>query len=145
MKISPQGLTFIRQFEGFSPLPYRCPAGYWTVGYGHVLTSRERSSMQQVTPEAALIILEHDVRIAEQSVTWLINVPLRQNQFDALVSFTYNLGAAALQRSTLRRVINRGDHTNAPREFERWVWAAGHKLPGLIRRRQAEAWVYQKN
>jgi GH24 family phage-related lysozyme (muramidase) len=64
---------------------------------------------------------------------------------DALVSFTYNLGAAALQRSRLRRVINRGEHASAPREFERWVWAAGHKLPGLVRRRHAEGMLYSIN
>lgn len=87
-------------------------------------------------------LLASDVRKAEEAIGRLIAVSLRQNQFDALVSFTFNLGAAVLQRSTLRRVINRGEHEAAPAELMRWVWAGGRKLPGLVRRRAAEARMY---
>lgn len=68
----------------------------------------------------------------------LIKVPLTDGQFDALVSFTFNLGSGALQRSTLRRKVNREEHADVPREFLRWVWAGGKKLKGLIKRREAE-------
>jgi lysozyme len=83
-----------------------------------------------------------DVQTAERAVLRLITVPLTDGQFDALVSFTFNLGAGALQRSTLRRKINRGDHANVPAEFRKWVWAGGRKLEGLVRRREAEAALY---
>ena len=72
----------------------------------------------------------------------LISVPLTGGQFDALVSFTFNLGAGALQRSTLRRKVNRGEHQAVPAELMKWVWAAGKRLPGLVRRRKSEALVY---
>ena len=72
----------------------------------------------------------------------LIQVPLEDGQFDAICSFTFNLGAGALQRSTLRRKANREEHGAVPREFRRWVWAGGRKLKGLIRRREAEAELY---
>ena len=72
----------------------------------------------------------------------LINVPLTDGQFDALASFTYNLGGGALQRSTLRRKINREEHADVPEQFMRWVWAGGRKLKGLVRRREAESDLY---
>ena len=72
----------------------------------------------------------------------LISVPLTVGQFDALVSFTFNLGAGALQRSTLRRKVNLGEHESVPAELMKWVWAAGKRLPGLVRRRQAEGAAY---
>lgn len=81
---------------------------------------------------------------AERAVLRLISVPLTDGQFDALVSFTFNLGAGALQRSTLRRKVNREEHEDVPAEFLRWVWAGGRKLNGLIRRRRAEATLYQR-
>ena len=77
--------------------------------------------------------------MAERAVLRLIRVRLADDQFDALVSFTFNLGAGALQRSTLRRKVNREEHGEVPPEFMRWVWAGGRKLKGLIRRRAAEA------
>ena len=73
----------------------------------------------------------------------LITAPLSNGQFDALVSFTFNLGAGALQRSTLRRKVNREEHADVPAELMKWVWAGGRKLKGLVKRRQAEASLYQ--
>ncbi len=72
----------------------------------------------------------------------LISAPLSDGRFDALTSFTFNLGGGALQRSTLRRRVNREEHDDVPDEFRKWVWGGGHKLPGLIRRREAEAMTY---
>jgi GH24 family phage-related lysozyme (muramidase) len=144
MRTSSQGLSLITRFEGFSPKPYRCPAGWWTIGYGHVITAHERESLREVDADRALALLQADVGQAEAAITRLIEVPLAQSQFDALVSFTFNLGAGALQRSTLRRVINREAHEQVPHELMKWVWASGRKLPGLIRRRVAEGELYQR-
>ena len=77
-----------------------------------------------------------------RAVLRLIRVPLEDGRFGALCSFTFNLGAGALQRSTLRRRVNREEHEAVPRELRRWVWAGGRKLKGLIRRREAEAALY---
>lgn len=123
------------------PAPYLCPAGYWTVGYGHLLQKYE--PMQMTEAEASLLLLA-DMRFAEAAVERLIQTPLTQPQFDALVSFTFNLGAGALQRSTLRRKVNRGEHHEVPAELEKWVFAGGKRLSGLVARRKAEADLYMK-
>lgn len=138
-KISKTGLDLIKKFEGFSPSVYICPAGYPTIGYGHVIKPQQREQFAgNITTEEAEALLRQDVEAAERAVLRLITVPLTDGQFDALVSFTFNLGAGALQRSTLRRKVNRGDHAVVPAEFRKWVWAGGRKLEGLVRRRSAE-------
>jgi len=142
--ISKEGLALIERFEGFAVMPYRCPAGYITVGYGHVVRAGEDFSAG-LTAEAARTLLARDVQVAEAAVRRLIAVPLTQGQFDALVSFTFNLGAGALQRSTLRRKINRGDHADVPQELAKWVFAGGRALRGLVLRRKAEAALYVQN
>lgn len=141
--VTEAGLNLIKRFEGFSPTIYICPAGYPTIGYGHVLLAHEREQFKAgLTLAEATELLRKDVGIAELAVLRLISVPLTDGQFDALVSFTFNLGAGALQRSTLRRRVNRGEHESIPAELMKWVWAAGRKLPGLVRRRQAEGAFY---
>ena len=142
MKISENGLNLIKHFEGFSESPYLCPAGYFTIGYGHVIGEAERTTLSRVSAAEAEDFLKMDARIAEQAVSRLIDVLLTQNQFDALVSFTFNLGAACLQRSTLRQVLNRGEYEAAPAQMQRFVWGGGRKLPGLIRRRAAEGALF---
>jgi lysozyme len=139
--ITEDGLRLIRRFEGFSAIPYLCPAGYLTVGYGHVVKN-PAAFRQPITEDEATEILVLDIQKAEKAVLRLITVPLSDGQFDALVSFTFNLGSGALQRSTLRRKVNREDHAEVPAEFLRWVWAGGKKLKGLIHRREAEAALY---
>lgn len=139
--ITPEGLALIRQFEGFSATPYRCPGGYLTIGYGHVV--RDASAITApITRQQAVLLLKEDVRQAQLAALRLIHVPLTDGQYDALVSFTFNLGAGALQRSTLRRVVNREAHAEVPDQLRRWVWADGRRLAGLIRRREAEAARY---
>lgn len=141
--VTEAGLGLIRRFEGFSPTIYICPAGYPTIGYGHVVLANEQDRFATgITPAQATELLRQDVRIAERAVLRLISVPLTDGQFDALVSFTFNLGAGALQRSTLRLKANRGEHESVPAELMKWVWAAGKKLLGLVRRRQAEGACY---
>jgi lysozyme len=140
-KVSQTGLELIKQFEGFSAEVYRCPAGYDTVGYGHLVRANEDFT-GGVSETEAEMLLRQDVQVAELAVLRLIKVPLTDGQFDALVSFTYNLGSGALQRSSLRQKIIREAHGEVPRELRRWVWAGGRKLKGLMRRRAAEAALY---
>jgi lysozyme len=141
--ISKDGLDLICRFEGFSPVIYICPAGYPTIGYGHLITEANKERfLDGVDEDEALELLRSDVGKAERAVLRLISVPLTQGQFDALVSFTFNLGSGALQRSTLRRKINREEHHDVPTELMKWVWAGGRKLRGLIQRRKAEVIFY---
>ena len=142
--ISKQGLELICRFEGFSPIIYICPAGYPTIGYGHLITEANKEQfLDGVDKDEALELLRSDVGKAERAVLRLISVPLSQGQFDTLVSFTFNLGSGALQRSTLRRKVNRGEHDDVPAELMKWVWAGGRKLKGLVKRRAAEAKYYR--
>ena len=137
--------ALIKHFEGFADAPYRCPAGYMTVGYGHLIRDMAaftRTVASPVTQAQAEAWLHEDAALAARAVTRLLPVMLTQGQYDALVSFTFNLGAGALQRSTLRRVILRGDMAQAQKELHRWVYAGGAKLPGLVRRRAAEAALF---
>ena len=144
--VTEAGLNLIKRFEGFSHTIYICPAGYPTIGYGHVMLAHEREQFAAgITQAEATELLRKDVRIAERAVLRLISVPLTDGQFDALVSFTFNLGAGALQRSTLRLKVNRGEHDGVPAELMKWVWAAGKTLPGLVRRRRLESILYQNN
>ena len=141
--ITKEGLEIIKRFEGFEPEVYLDAAGYPTIGYGHLIRKEEGNMYANgITEAAAEALLAKDVWSAERAVLRLIKVPLTDGQFDALVSFTFNLGGGALQRSTLRRKVNREEHGAVPREFRRWVWAGGRKLRGLIRRRNAEAMIY---
>ncbi|MFN5608344.1 MAG: lysozyme, partial [Holosporales bacterium] len=116
---------------------------FLTIGYGHRVHLSERKAMQNgITPAAAEELLLRDVAAAGRAVLRLIEVPLLNSQYDALVSFTFNLGSAALQRSTLRQKINRNEHLDVPAELLKWVWAGGRKLPGLVARRAAEGARY---
>ena len=142
--ITQEGLDLIKRFEGFSPTIYTCPAGYPTIGYGHLVRDRERDLFADgISREEAGELLKRDVLWAERGVLRLISVPLTDGQFDALVSFTFNLGAGALQRSTLRQKVNREEHAQVPREFMRWIWAGGKRLPGLLVRRKLEVSLYR--
>ena len=139
MRTSDNGLALIKHFEGFAAKPYRCPAGYLTIGYGHIVANQLFS---EITREQAETLLRADVRVSEIAVMRLIHRALLPHQFDALVSFTFNLGAGALQRSRLRRLVNATHDEAAAAEFKRWVFAGGRKLPGLMRRRIAESRLY---
>ena len=142
--VTDEGLALMKRFEGFSPTIYTCPGGWPTIGYGHVVREGERGRFEGgVSEDEAEELLRRDVGVAERAVLRLIAVPLTDGQFDALVSFTFNLGSGALQRSTLRRKVNREDHGAVPAEFRKWVWASGRKLKGLVRRQEAETVIYQ--
>jgi lysozyme len=133
-------INFIKKFEGFSSKVYVCPAGVKTIGYGHVLNIKEHFDV--ITEEIAEQLLTKDIYQAQQVVLRNIYTDLTQEQFSALTSFTFNLGFAALQRSTLRQKINRNEHFQVPKELMRWVCSCGKIMPGLVRRREAEAELY---
>lgn len=138
--ITQDGLNLIKRFEGFSSTRYICPAGYPTIGYGHLV--RDGETLDCISETEAEALLRKDVEAAERAVMRLISVPLSDGQFDALISFTYNLGSGALQSSTLRRKVNRERHAEVPEQLMRWVWAGGRKLSGLRKRRWAESQLY---
>jgi lysozyme len=130
--ITPAGLALIKQFEGFSATVYICPAGYPTIGYGHVVKLQEQEKFSNgITAEQAEFLLRQDVQTAERAVLRLIAVALTDGQFDALVSFTFNLGAGALQRSTLRRKVNRGDHAAVPGGIQEMGLGGGKEAGGV--------------
>ena len=135
MHTSQKGLDLIKSFEGLRLSAYKCPAEVWTIGYG---TTAGVKMGDMITKERAEELLREDVKRFEGYVDRLVKVPLTQGQFDALVSFTYNLGPGALEKSTLLDQLNRGDYDSAAEQFGRWVFAGGRKLEGLAKRRAAE-------
>ena len=121
--------------------PYYDPIGFPTIGYGHLLSREPWSPLDRwpaITGAEADALLARDMAHAAKAVLRLIEVPVTEGQFAALIDFTFNVGAGNLQLSTLRRVINREDYHEAPNQFRRWVFARGVKLPGLVRRREDE-------
>jgi lysozyme len=140
VQISEKGIALIRHFEGCSLDAYLCPAGVWTIGYGHTNEVKEGDTIDQEAAEAFLI---EDLETFEQAVARLVKVPLTQQQFDALVSFTFNLGAGNLAASTLLRKLNNYQYTEVPEQLMRWVRAGGKVLDGLVKRRAAEAAMFQ--
>lgn len=139
--VTAEGRELIKHFESFSPTPYLCPAKIWTIGYGHTGPDITKDT-PAITKTQGEVLLLQDLLQFERAVLRLITRPLTDGQFDALVSFTFNLGAGTLQRSTLRMRCNRGEDADVPAEFMKWVWGGGKKLPGLIRRRREEAVLY---
>lgn len=136
MKISPVGLSLIRRFEGCRLEAYQCEAGVWTIGYGH--TGAHVVQGATCTQHQAEVMLESDVERFELAVSALVPHTVTQWQFDALVSFAFNLGAAALARSKLLRLLRAGDVPGAAAQFGFWVFAGGKPSPGLVKRRAAE-------
>lgn len=141
MKTSDAGINLIKTAEGFSPVVYTCPAGKLTVGYGHVVSKLD-NIVPPISEQDALAMLLRDLDSREAAVLDLVDVPLTQGQFDALVSFVYNLGRNALGGSTLLRQLNAGNYREAADQFLRWDKAQVNgrfiALPGLIKRRAAE-------
>jgi len=137
--VNQEGLNLIKSFEGFRGQVYLCQAGVPTIGCGHALLKGE-SFPNGVSREEAETILQKDLEKAERAVLRLTKVPLSNGEFDALVSFTFNLGSGAYQRSTLRMKVNRGE--DASSEFGKWIRAGGKISKGLVRRREAEKKLY---
>ena len=140
MKASEKAYNLIRNFEGCRLMPYLCPAGVWTVGWGSTtdVTPGELITMAQAEDR-----LKNDASAAEQCVNDAVNVPLNQNEFDALVSFVFNLGCGNFRKSTLLKMLNDSDYEGAGMEFRRWDKGGGKVLPGLVRRRLAEQRLFE--
>lgn len=139
MKTGVNGLNLIKQFEGLKLHAYRCPADVWTIGYGHTVSV---GANDVITEEQAIDLLRQDVAESERAINQHVHVPLTQNQFDALISFIFNLGVGNFRTSTLLKKLNAGDYEGAAQEFRRWVKAGGKTLPGLVRRREAESALF---
>lgn len=140
MQTSEKGIALIKEFEGCRLTAYQDSVGVWTIGYGWTQpvdgkTIRAGMTIKQETAER---LLKTGLVSYESDVSRLVKVGLTQGQFDALVSFTYNLGARSLSTSTLLRKLNAGDYAGAADEFLRWNKAGGKVLNGLTRRREAE-------
>lgn len=133
--VGPSTLAFIKAREGLRLSPYPDAAGY-SIGYGHYLGTKPVPS--SITAAQAEQYLLADARSAAIAVTNGVRVPINQNQFDALVSFVYNIGADAFRNSTLLQKLNAGDISGAANEFGRWVYVQGHVSDGLVRRRALE-------
>ena len=140
MKISEEGKALIKKFEGCKLDSYRCSANVATIGYGH---TKDVSDGDTCTQEEADQMLAEDLEEFESYVDKLVTVDLEQNQFDALVAWTFNLVPTNFISSTLLRVLNEGKHENVPSEMRRWNKAGGETLEGLIRRREAEGLLWE--
>ena len=142
MKTSPKGIALIKEFEGLRLKAYKCPGGVWTIGYGHTDGVRPGMAISERQAEdflkAELIAFEkylNDLRLA-----------INQNQFDALISFIYNVGTGNFSSSTMLRKVKTNPLDNSIMdEFLRWVYSKGRVLPGLQRRRLAEMKLYFSN
>ena len=149
MQISARGLKLIADFEGLRLNAYPDPGTGgepWTIGYGTTVypNGRKVKKGDVITQEQALEYLKDDTKKFATAVIRLARAPLNQNQFDALVSFTYNLGDGALARSTLLRKVNEREYDSASDEFTKWIYAGGRILPGLVRRRNAERDLFRE-
>jgi lysozyme len=139
-KVSAAGVKFIAGFEGFRSTAYWDGGGQvWTIGYGH---TGDVHSGQHVSKAQALALLRKDAGTAGQAVKDLVDVELDQKQFDALVSFAFNLGGGALAESTLLKLLNQGHYRQAQGQFGLWTHAGGQVLAGLVTRRAAEARLF---
>lgn len=140
MQTSEKGIALIKQFEGCKLTAYQDSVGVWTIGYGWTqpVDGKLIRTGMTIKQETAERLLKTGLVSYENDVSRLVKVNLTQGQFDALVSFTYNLGARSLSTSTLLRKLNSGDYAGAADEFLRWNKAGGKVLNGLTRRREAE-------
>lgn len=157
MKVSPKCIQQIKQDEGVRSKPYQCPALLWTVGVGHVIDPNhakvpmaDRKQLpippgwdRVLSAEEIDDILRKDLARFEAGVSRLIKVDLTQGQFDALVSFSFNVGLGNLQNSTLRMKLNRGEYDGAAEQFLVWTKAGGKVLPGLVKRRTHEKEMFE--
>ncbi len=136
--------------------PYLCPAGYWTIGWGHVvldaygrqIKGKENKALayaiypKGITMDEAVVLLNDDLRRFTMGVQSLVTVPISNNQLCALISLVFNIGLGAFKKSTLLRYLNNGDYKSVPAQFKRWNKSKGKVLNGLTRRRAAEVAVW---
>jgi lysozyme len=144
-KINTAGIKLVQKFEGLKLDAYLCPAGVWTIGYGHTKGVKSGAKITQAEADA---ILAQDLNECGEQVEKYVRVPLHDNQFAALASFVFNVGVGSLISSTLLRRLNSGDYDCVPSELSKWVKAMNPKtgkkvaLPGLVKRRAAEGQLW---
>ena len=142
MKTSPKGIALIKEFEGLRLKAYKCPGGVWTIGYGHTAGVKPGMVISEAQAEEYLMA---DLIASEKYLNDL-RLAINQNQFDALISFIYNVGTGNFSRTTLLRKVRANPQDNSIMdEFLRWVYSKGRVLPGLQRRRLAEMKLYFSN
>lgn len=136
MQVPKEAIVIAKHFEGLRLVPYFCPAGYLTIGYGHLCKDKQSA----ITEAEAETLLLQDLEIAMNAVLKLCPKLKRASsgRLSAIIDFTFNLGAGHLENSTLRRRINQNEWDVVPEELRKWVYARGVKLPGLVARREAE-------
>ena len=138
---SKTGTDLIKKWEGCRTNAYKCPAGVWTIGYGHTATVTSGMMISHLQAEH---LLKEDLVRFEKAVNDYVRVPLTQNQFDALVSFSYNVGTEAFRTSTLLVKVNAKHYAKASQQFRRWTKAGERELPGLVARRADEEALFLK-
>src|SRR4030095_9272186 len=153
--LSSAGVELIKNFEGFVPKLYNDPVGHCTVGYGTLVhkgncdgSASEQPYAGGVTKEKATELLTQEASEFAKTINEKVTVQLNQNQFDALVSFVYNVGAGNFQNSTLLKLLNQGKYDSVPTELKKWTKGRQNgqlvELPGLVKRRAAEADLFTK-
>lgn len=144
MRITQNGIDLIKRFEGFRATAYLCPAKVLTIGYGH--TSRAGAPPvtrgMKIGEAEAAVILRRDVESFAKGVAKLLTIPLNDNQFSALVSFAYNVGLGAFAKSSVLKAVNSQDFAAVPGRLKLWTKGGGKVLPGLVKRRAAEAQLF---
>jgi lysozyme len=138
--INQKGIDLLKNFEGIELKAYLCPAGILTIGYGS--TGQHVKPGMTITEREAETLLRSDLQRFERCVEASVKVPLTDNQFAALVCFTFNVGEAAFKSSTLLKLLNQGDYEAVPAQLLRWNKAGGKVLNGLTRRREAEGALF---
>ena len=142
LRTSLKGIDMIKRHEGLRTEAYLCPAKVWTIGYGHTGNVWHSHTVSESQAEK---LLQKDLERFERAVSEFVKVPISQGQFDALVSFSFNVGTKAFKFSTLLRLLNQGKYREAGAQFGRWTLAKGSRLPGLIRRRAEEQHLFNES
>lgn len=143
MQTSSEGLEFITKHEGEVLSVYDDVAGYPTIGVGHLIRDDDPDFSGGITHAQAIDLLREDAGHAEDSVSNRVTVALTQTQYDALVSFVFNIGGGAFRASTLLRLLNQGRYDDVPEQLRRWNKAGGKVVQGLINRREAECRLWK--
>ena len=140
MKTSKNGIQLIKSFEGCRLKAYKCPANVWTIGIGHtgLVNGKPITPDLTITELMAETLLAIDLQKFENAINTKVKKPLTQNEFDALVSFVFNVGIGAFANSTMLKLLNQGNFELAAKQFDRWIYAKGKELNGLKKRRAAE-------
>jgi lysozyme len=141
MKLSKTGADLIKKYEGCRLTAYLCPANVWTIGWGHTGNVKKGQTITQVQADT---FFDKDIQRFVDGVNDIVKVEINQNQFDALVSFTYNCGVDALRKSSLAKYLNAKQFDKASAEFDRWNKGGGEVLKGLINRRKEERTLFDK-